>query len=97
MATTDGVFTAPYGLSASGISDLATTITESDVASGWTGHAIAVTLPRCSGSVYPADRSDCGNDPGQPGEGQWFRIPPGLTMPSMLTRFGRIVFKAIQT
>ena len=97
MATTDGVFPTPFGLSASGISYLATTITENDVASGWIGHAIAVILPRCNGSVYPADRTDCGSDPGQPGEGQWFRFAPGTPMPSGLTPFGQMVFKAIQT
>jgi hypothetical protein len=97
MASTDGVFATPYGLSASGISYLATTITENDIASGWIGHAIAVTLPHCNGSVYPADRTDCGGGSGQPGEGQWFRFPANLAMPSGLTPFGQMVFKAIQT
>ena len=59
MATTDGVFPSPYGLSASGIGYLPTAITEADVASGAIHHAIAVELPGCYGQVYPADRSDC--------------------------------------
>ena len=42
LATSDGVFPAPYGLSATGISYLATTITEADVESGSIDHAIAV-------------------------------------------------------
>ena len=95
-ATTNGVFPDPYGLSATGISYLATIVTEEDVASGTIDHAIAVSLPRCNHSVYPAARTDCGSDPGQPGEGQWFRFPPSLPMPSGLNPFAQMVFKAIQ-
>ena len=99
LATSDGVFPAPYGLSATGISYLATTITEADVESGSIDHAIAVALPRCNHSVYPASRTDCGTDPGQPAEGQWFRFAAGTTCaPSQCsTPFAQMVFKAIQT
>lgn len=96
-ATSDGVFQYPYGLSATGISYLATAITEADVASGSIDHAIAVTLPRCDSSVYPADRTDCGDDVGEPGEGQWFRFAAGTQMPSGLTPFAQMVFRAIET
>jgi hypothetical protein len=96
-ATSDGVFPWPMGLAASGISYLATTITEADVASGSIDHAIAVIIPRCNYSVYPATRSDCGSYPGQPGEGQWFRFPSWLAMPGGLTPFAQMVFRAIQT
>ena len=96
-ATSDGVFQYPYGLSATGISYLATAITEADVASGSIDHAIAITLPRCDSSVYPADRTDCGDDVGQPGEGQWFRFAAGTQMPSGLTPFAQMVFRAIET
>jgi hypothetical protein len=99
LSISDGVFPAPYGLSATGISYLATTITEADVDSGSIDHAIAVALPRCNYSVYPAARTDCGADPGQPAEGQWFRFAPGATCaPSQCgTPFAQMVFKAIQT
>lgn len=97
MASSDGVFPAPYGLSGSGISYLATTITESDVESGSIDHAIAVTIPYCNWGVYPADRTDCGSEPGNPGEGQWFRFPADMAMPSGLDPFAQMVFKAIQT
>ncbi len=96
MATSDGVFPNGFGLSATGISYLATTITEADVASGSIDHAIGVILPRCNWSTYPADRGDCGSDPGQPAEGQWFRFPPGLAMPSGLAPFAQMVFRAVQ-
>ena len=72
-------------------------ITEADVASGSIDHAVGITLPRCNYSVYPADRSDCGYDPGQPGEGQWFRFAPGTPMPAGLTPFAQMVFRAIET
>jgi hypothetical protein len=99
LATSDGVFPAPYGLSATGISYLATTITEADVESGSIDHAIAVALPRCNHWVYPASRTDCGADLGQPAEGQWFRFAAGTTCaPSQCsTPFAQMVFKAIQT
>ncbi len=99
LETSDGVFPVPYGLSATGISYLATTITEADVESGAIDHAIAVALPRCNRWVYPAARTDCGSDPGQPAEGQWFRFAPGTTCPpsECSTPFAQMVFKAIQT
>ncbi len=99
LATSDGVFPWPYGLSATGISYLATTITENDVKSGSIDHAIAVILPRCNYSTYPADRGDCGSDPGQPSEGQWFRFAPGTTCsPSeCFNPFATMVFNAIKT
>lgn len=97
MGTSDGVFPWPFGLSATGISYLATTITQADVASGQIDHAIATVIPRCDYSTKPADRGDCGSDPGQPAEGQWFRFPANLAMPSGLTPFAQMVFRAIQT
>jgi hypothetical protein len=101
LASTDGVFPAPFGLAASGIGYLPTTITEADVASGSIDHAIAVQLPGCYAYVYPADRSDCnshGNDgSSQPNEGQWFRFPASLAMPSGLTPYAQMVFRAVQT
>lgn len=97
-ATSNGVFPVPFGLSGSGISYLATTITEADVASGSINHAIAVDLPACSSPpAAPANRTDCSLDPGQPPEGTWFRFPADLAMPSGLTPFGQMVFRAVQT
>jgi hypothetical protein len=96
MASSSGVFPSPFGLSATGISYLATAITEDDVASGHIDHAIAIQIPRCNEYVYPADRHDCGSDPGQPAEGQWFRLPASLSMPAGLTPFAQMVFTALQ-
>ena len=101
LASTNGVFPSPYGLSATGIGYLPTTITQADVASGAIDHAIAVQLPGCYKFVYPANRYDCpshpNDGPSQPNEGQWFRFPAGTAMPTGLTPFGQMVFKAVQT
>jgi hypothetical protein len=97
MASSDGIFPWPYGLSGTGISYLATTITEADIDAGSIDHAIALSIPACNWWVYPADRGDCGSDPGQPSEGQWFRFPSSLAMPTGLSPFAKMVFRAIQT
>jgi hypothetical protein len=97
-SSSDGVFPSPFGLSASGISYLATTVTNADVASGRIDHVLAVDLPACNApAVAPADRTDCSSDPGQPSEGQWFRLPASVSMPSGLTPFAQMVFRALQT
>jgi hypothetical protein len=107
MATSDGVFPRPYGETGSGISNLATEITEGDIASGSINHAIAIEVVgnECdwdnnapNGGDYPADRTDCGYEiAGAPMEGEWFRFPADATMPSGLAPFGQMVFKAVQT
>jgi hypothetical protein len=97
MASSDGVFPTSFGLSATGISYLATAITEADVASGSIDHAIAISLPSCNGFVYPAGRGDCKDASGQPAEGQWFRLPANVAMPSGLTPYAQMVFRALQT
>jgi hypothetical protein len=96
ISASDGVFPAPYGLAASGISYLATLITESDVSAGAVDHALSLQLVECNGSIAPADRTDCGPSPGQPPEGTWFRLPASLAMPGGLTPFAQLVFRALQ-
>jgi hypothetical protein len=97
LATSNGVFPSPYGLSGSGISYLATAITQSDIASGQIDHALALAMPTCSApEVSPADRTDCSSDPGQPPEGTVYRLPTGLQMPPGLTPFAKMVFVALQ-
>lgn len=98
MASTDGVFSSPFGLSASGISYMATTITEADVASGAIKHTLAVLLPACDANAmaWPADRTDCAPDPGEPGEGTWFRFSAKAVLPTGLPPLADMVFKAIR-
>ena len=95
--TSDGVFPWPWGLAASGISYLATTITDTDVASGSIRHALALDVVRCNHHTAPASRGDCGRDTGQPAEGTWFRMPLSVTMPAGLTPYAQLVFRALQT
>ena len=107
LSTFSGTFPAPYGLSASGISYLATTITEADVASGSIDHAIAFEIDGCYApgspgqAAAPADREDCdtqaNSKPGEADEGTWLRFPASLAMPAGLTPFGQMVFRAVQT
>lgn len=96
LQNSSGVFPFPYGLSASGISYLASTVTFANVEAGSIDHVLALSVVRCNGSVAPADRGDCGSDPGQPSEGSWLRLPPKLVIPTGLTPFARLVFKALQ-
>lgn len=96
LSTSDGVFPYPYGESATGISYLATTVTEDDVLSGTIDHAIALIVPQCNASVAPADRTDCGSWPGQPSEGQRFRFAPNAQLPAGQPPFARMVFQAIK-
>jgi hypothetical protein len=101
LDTSTGTFPAAggYGESASGISYLGTAITEADIESGAIDHVIAMdaNVDDCNRYVYPATRGDCPSDPGQVSEGSYLRFPTSLAMPSGMTPFARMVFKAIQS
>jgi hypothetical protein len=97
VTTSSGVFTAPYGLSATGISYAATEITEADVKSGSINHAINVILPpNCNIYIYPADRGDCSSHAGQPSEGTYFRFPSSVNCTNQANPFSDMVCAAIQ-
>jgi hypothetical protein len=74
LSTFSGTFPSPYGETATGISNLATEVTEADILSGSIKHAIGLQVVNCTTAIYPADRGDCNHDPGAPAEGQWFRF-----------------------
>jgi hypothetical protein len=97
MSTFTGIFANNRGRSATSISEIATMVTEADVASGSINHALSINITDCNGWVLPATRGDCGNDPGEPAEGQWFRFAPGtVCSPSQCsTPYARMVFNAI--
>ena len=99
MATFTGIFANNRGRSATSISEVATMVTEADVASGSINHALSINITDCNGWILPATHGDCGNDPGEPAEGQWFRFPPGTvcTSAECPTPYARMVFKAIST
>ncbi|HET9733615.1 MAG TPA: hypothetical protein VFP54_13160 [Acidimicrobiales bacterium] len=96
-ASSTGVFPSSYGMSATGISYLATIITESDVQSGSIDHAIPLQVPSCHGWTAPAVRGDCRSSTGTLLEGTWLRLPAGLSMPPGLTPLARMVFTALET
>lgn len=96
IATSNGVFPDGYGVAGSGISYLATLVTFADIESGSIDHVIPITVPSCNGMVAPADRTDCGNNPGEVSEGTLLRFPSSLAMPPGLTPFAQMVFRAIQ-
>jgi hypothetical protein len=100
VGASPGTWAGGPGLSASGISYLATAITEADVASGAIRHVMAFTVEsgRCAGFVPPATRSDGNCDaPGEPPEGTVLYLPAGLPMPAGLSPMGQLVFQALQT
>ena len=79
LNTFSGVFSNPYGETATGISNAATEVTEADILSGSINHAIGIQVVNCSVYIYPANRGDCEQDiPGDPAEGQWFRFAPSV-------------------
>ncbi len=79
LGTSSGVFPWPGGETATGISNLATEVSEADVLSGSIKHAIGLQVVNCTTYLYPADRGDCGSHPGYPAEGQWFRFAPSVS------------------
>ncbi len=101
LSTSSGTFPGAdgFGLAGSGISYLGTAITEADVQSGSIDHAIAMdaNVNDCNGYVAPATRGDCPYSPGQVSEGSFLRFPTSLAMPSGLTPFAQMVFKAVQS
>jgi hypothetical protein len=98
LATFTGVFPAPYGATATGISNLATEVTEQDILSGSIDHAIGLQVVNCDQSVYPANRSDCSTDLNTPAEGQWFRFSPSVNCADYTsTKFENLVCAAGKT
>jgi hypothetical protein len=96
VSTSTGVFSLSGSQEASsGISYLATLITETDVQAGAINHALAVDLLYCKDYIPPARSNyDCGD--GAIPYGQYFRFPSSVAMPSGLTPLGQMIFKAIQ-
>lgn len=99
IASGPGTWTGGDGLSATGISYLATLLTEADVASGSIRHVLAFTVEsgRCDGHVAPATRNDpdCAT-PGQPPEGTVMYLPAATPMPAGLSPLAQMVFVALQ-
>lgn len=99
--SSDGVFPAPTGVAASGISILAGMIRFSDLRAGRIDHALDVAVPltaRYPAKVEPADRTDGWSDaPDAIAEGTRYRLDPDVDVAALhLTRLGAMVAHALQ-
>jgi hypothetical protein len=84
--TSDGLFPAPYGASASGLSLLGGQIHLEDLEHGAIDHALEVLMPDTLRSqfVWPADRTDGGSeDADSIPEGTRFRLNPSLNLSTL--------------
>jgi hypothetical protein len=99
-SSSEGVFPAPYGAAASGISLLGGLITLDELRSGHIDHAIAMSLPltRRGVIVSPANRTDgWSSDPDAVAEGTRLRLDPALDLSTLhLTPVGQMIATAIQ-
>lgn len=84
--TSDGVFPAPFGAGASGLSLLGGQIHLEDLEHGAINHALEVLLPETASSefVWPADRTDgVTNSANAIPEGTHFRLKASLSLASL--------------
>jgi Fibronectin type III domain len=99
LATSSAVFPGTYGLSASGISYLATMISQDDAMNGAILHAVAFQASTIdAGFVPPAVRQD-GNAASHPGychEGNKMYLPAAVKKPSGLVPFSSMLFDCLQ-
>jgi hypothetical protein len=101
VSRSNGVFQRPYGLSATGLSYLASTIRVSELQAGRIRHTLAVGLIETSAGVQvsPANRND-GNSTSADAipEGTRFRLDPTLDVTRLrLPPAGVTIAKALQT
>jgi hypothetical protein len=98
--TSDGIFPAPFGAAASGLSLLGGQIHLEDLEHGSINHALEVSLPDTARSefVWPADRTDgVSNEADAVPQGTRFRLSPKLKLDSLhLRRAALEIARAIQ-
>jgi hypothetical protein len=96
----NGVFPHPYGVAASGLSYLASTIKVSELQAGHIDHALAVAVLSAAPQVRPANRSDGGGtiDGGSIPEGTRFRLKRSVNVMRLgLPPAGVVIARALQT
>ncbi len=98
--TSDGIFPAPFGAGASGLSMLGGQIHLEDLEHGAIDHALEVLMPDTAGPgfVWPANRTDgVSKDADAIPEGTRFRLKPSLSLSSLhLSRAALEIATAIQ-
>ncbi|WP_277627939.1 malectin domain-containing carbohydrate-binding protein [Arsenicicoccus dermatophilus] len=101
-ASSNGVFPAPFGTTASGLSFAGGTIRASELAAGHIDHVVGIALPNIAPwptISTPANRTDGYNPTGRPvaAQGQMLRIPANVNLDAMkLSPTARTIAKAAQ-
>jgi hypothetical protein len=99
-STSWGVYPAPYGVSASGISLLGGVIRVNELKAGSINHAVGIALPEIRKGVFvwPAKRTDGRVDnPVAIPEGQRFQLDPDVDVDALpISRVAKMIAKAVQ-
>lgn len=100
VSSSEGVFEAPYGTSASGLVASASVVSLRDLKRGEIDHAVAIAIPEPAARVfsYPANRTDgVSKAPDAIPEGARLRLDPSLDVDSLgLTPLATMIAKAAQ-
>lgn len=101
--TGDGIWTNPYGATATGLPFLGGQVTAEELSRGEIRHAIGISLVETEASTvfsWPANRSDGSNPtlaPNRIPEGLRFRLDPAVNIDALaMTSVGKIIAKAAQ-
>lgn len=99
-SSASGVFAGQTGASASGLSLIATQVSQAEVRAGTINHAVGVVFPNVRAGVwsYPARRTDgTSSDPNAPMEGQLFRLPASINVDALnITPLAKMIARAAQ-
>jgi hypothetical protein len=100
-STSAGVFAAPYGTAATGLSLLGGLMRIDELQRGEIDHVIEVALVRTRAGVFswPANRTDGWvHDPNEVPEGMRFRLDPAVNVDALpMSAAGKTIAKAIQS
>jgi hypothetical protein len=95
--SSEGVFSAPYGISSSGLSALGGQLTPEELRSGYIDHVVALALPQTNSHVSPATQGSSSASEA-PAQGMRFRLDPSVNISSLgLNASGLAIARAAQT
>lgn len=93
----NGVFSAPYGVSSSGLALLGGQLTPEELRSGYIDHVVGLALPQTNSFVSPATQS-AGGTSGAPALGMRLRLDPSVNINTLgLNASGLAIARAAQT